>query len=79
VHPRAVVLHRNPPEGSARNAWHGRISAVEAVGDRLRVRVDALPPIVAEVTTNAAAEVGLTETAEVWITVKATEIDVYPA
>ena len=51
IHPRAVALHRSQPEGSARNAWPGRISSVEAVGDRLRVRVDATPPIVAEVTT----------------------------
>ena len=49
------------------------------MGDRLRVQVDAVPSIVAEVTTNAADGVGLTERTDVWVAVKATEIDVYPA
>jgi molybdate transport system ATP-binding protein len=79
VHPRAVALHRTRPEGSARNTWPGRIAAVEAVGDRLRVLVDADPSIVAEVTTGAAADIGLAESSTVWIAVKATEVDVYPA
>ncbi len=78
VHPRAVSLHRVRPEGSARNTWPGRISTIEPVGDRLRVRVDAQPSIVAEVTSDAVREVGLTEATEVWVAVKATEIDVYP-
>ncbi len=79
VPPRAVAMHRRLPEGSARNTWPGRIIAVEAVGDRLRIRVDAAPPIVAEVTTDAAEDMGLTESTHVWVSVKATEIDVYPA
>jgi molybdate transport system ATP-binding protein len=79
VHPRAVSIHRSRPEGSARNAWPGRVSAVEPVGDRLRVRVDADPPVVAEVTASAVADMGLVDGADVWIAVKATEVVVYPA
>ena len=79
VHPRAVSVHRSRPEGSARNAWPGRVAAVEAVGDRLRVRVDANPPVVAEVTAAAVADIGLVEGADVWVAVKATEVVVYPA
>ncbi|HEX3623463.1 MAG TPA: ABC transporter ATP-binding protein [Acidimicrobiales bacterium] len=79
VHPRAVALHRDRPEGSARNVWPGRVASVEPVGDRLRVRVDATPPVVAEVTVAGAGEVGLADGAPVWISVKATEIDAYPA
>jgi molybdate transport system ATP-binding protein len=79
VHPRAVSLHRSRPEGSARNAWPGRVTAVEAVGDRLRVRVDANPSVVAEVTPSAVADMGLVDDADVWIAVKATEVVVYPA
>ena len=78
VHPRAVSLHLRRPEGSVRNAWPGRVSAVEPVGDRLRVRVAATPPIVAEVTSTAVREIGLAEGTEVWVAVKATEVDVYP-
>ena len=79
VHPRAVTLHRDHPEGSARNAWQGCVSAVEAVGDRFRVRVDAQPGVVAEVTANAVRDIGLAEGVNVWVSVKATEIEVYPA
>ncbi len=79
VHPRAVTLHRDRPHGSARNTWPGRVATVEPLGDRLRVRVDAAPAVVAEVTAGGGRQVGLAEGAPVWISVKATEIDVYPA
>jgi len=78
VNPRAVVLHRHRPEGSARNTWAGRIGTLEPVGERIRVGIDATPSIVAEVTTGAARDLGLAETVEVWVAVKATEIEVYP-
>lgn len=79
VHPRAVSLHHQRPEGSARNAWPGRVTTIEPVGDRLRVRVDATPPVVAEITPEGAHRIALAEAGQVWIAVKATEIDVYPA
>jgi len=78
VHPRAVALHRHRPEGSTRNAWPGRISSIEPVGDRIRIGIDASPSIVAEITPTAARDLGLVEATEVWAAVKATEIDVYP-
>ena len=78
VHPRAVTLHRRRPEGSARNAWAGEAVGLHLEGDRARVQVDGSPPIVAEVTAAAAAELRLAEGGPVWISVKATEIDVYP-
>ena len=49
------------------------------MGDRLRVRVDANPSVVAEVTASAVAEMGLVDEADVWVAVKATEVVVYPA
>jgi molybdate transport system ATP-binding protein len=47
------------------------------VGDRLRVRVEGTPSIVAEVTPAAATALGLADATDVWVAVKATEIDVY--
>ena len=79
VHPRAVTLHHDRPQGSARNAWPGRITAVEPLGERLRIRIDGMPPVVAEVTAGGGRQVGLGDGAPVWISVKATEIAVYPA
>ena len=79
VHPRAVALHRAQPHGSPRNTWPGRVAAVEPVGDRFRVQVDASPSVVAAVTSAAVSDIGLTDGTEVWVAVKATELDVYPA
>jgi molybdate transport system ATP-binding protein len=81
VHPRAVAVHRRRPEGSPRNVWAGRAEAVELLGDRARVRiaVGGRPPMVAEVTPAAVADLALDEGGEVWVTVKATEVRVFPA
>ena len=79
IQPRAVTLHRTKPDGSARNAWPGTVASIEPVGERMRVRVDGPPSIVAEVTGGALAELDLLEGAAVWVAVKATELDVYPA
>ncbi len=79
VHPRAVALHRRTPEGTPRNVWPGRVEALDAAGDRLRVRVAGPVPIVAEVTPAAVAELRLGDGGPVWATVKATEVAVYPA
>ena len=78
VHPSAVTLHRDRPAGSARNVWQGTVAGLEILADRARVQVDATPPIVAEVTPAAVAELDLVGAADVWVAVKATEVAVYP-
>jgi molybdate transport system ATP-binding protein len=79
VAPRAVALHPTRPRGSARNAWKGRVSSIEAVGERVRVRLDGPPALVAEVTAASIGELGIAEGDVLWCSVKATEVDVYPA
>jgi molybdate transport system ATP-binding protein len=79
VHPHAVALHRRPPEGTPRNSWPGTADALETIDDRVRVRVAGAVPIVAEVTPAAATELRLADGGPVWATVKATEVQVYPA
>jgi len=77
IHPRAVVLHRARPDGTARNVWPGRIDFVDAAEGRVRVHVAGSPPIIAEITAGAAAELALAPGAEVWVAVKASFISVY--
>ena len=48
-------------------------------GSRVRVRLDGEVPLVSEVTPAAVADLGLTEGEPVWASVKATEVNVYPA
>jgi molybdate transport system ATP-binding protein len=79
VHPHAVALHRRAPEGTPRNVWAGTADTLDIVGDRVRVRVAGLVPIVAEVTPAAAGELRLADGGPVWASVKATEVAVYPA
>jgi molybdate transport system ATP-binding protein len=77
--PSAVSLHRSRPEGSARNAWPGRVVGVEHHGASVRVAVDARPPVLADVTTAAVAELDLVPGQDVWASVKATEVRADPA
>ena len=79
IHPRAVSIHRLRPEGSPRNVWHGRANGVELYGDRARVRIEGEVPIVAEVTPAALADLKLADGGEVWLSIKATDVSVYPA
>jgi molybdate transport system ATP-binding protein len=77
IHPRAVALHRQRPEGSPRNVWPGRIAGIELMAGRVRIRVEGDVPVVAEVTPAALRELGLEEGGEVWLSFKATEVGVY--
>jgi molybdate transport system permease protein len=43
------------------------------------VQIEGHPRIVAEITPAAAAELALAEGSEVWVAVKATEVDLYSA
>jgi molybdate transport system ATP-binding protein len=79
LRPSAVALHRQPPTpGSPRNTWTGTITGLEAVGDRIRVAVSGTPPVFADITPAAAAELRLATADRVWLTVKASELVVYP-
>ena len=77
--PSAVALHRNRPDGSARNVWQGRVSGLEQHADTIRVQVDADLTVLADVTTAAVADLQLAVGCTVWAAVKATEIHTYPA
>jgi molybdate transport system ATP-binding protein len=79
VHPQAVALHRRVPEGTPRNVLAGTADTLDVVGDRVRVRVAGPVPIVAEITPAAASELRLADGGQVWASVKATEVTVYPA
>ena len=78
IAPEAVSVHRERPGGSPRNVWPGTVREITAVGSRLRVLVTSTdaPDLVAEITPQAGAELGLAEGVSVWTGVKATEVTV---
>jgi molybdate transport system ATP-binding protein len=77
IHPRAVALYRQAPEGSPRNVFQLAVAGIDPEGDRWRIRLAGTTPLVAEVTPAAAAELRLADGGDVFAVVKATEVDVY--
>ncbi len=77
IHPRAVSLFPARPAGSPRNVWETPVLAIEPTLERVRVRVGAPMPLVAEITPGAAAELRLAVGGRIWIAVKATEVGVF--
>lgn len=80
IAPEAVSVHRDRPTGSPRNVWPGTIREITTSGSRLRLLITSpqAPDLVAEITPQAAAELGLTDGTSVWTSVKATEATVVP-
>ncbi|MEU1144287.1 ABC transporter permease [Streptomyces sp. NPDC005863] len=78
IAPEAVSVHREKPEGSPRNVWPGTVREITTAGSRLRVLIASpeAPDLVAEITPQAAFDLGLVDGAEVWTSVKATEVSV---
>ena len=78
VPPAAVTLGVTEPAGSARNRWSGTVSAIEVVGEHRRVTVDGPVECTAEVTPAALEALSLAVGAQAWVSIKATELSVYP-
>ncbi len=77
--PAAVAVYLEPPGGSPRNVWPGTITGIDPHHGMVRLTVTGPVPLVAEVSTAAMADLKLTIGARVYVAVKATEVDVYPA
>ena len=80
IHPRAIMLaiQDERPSSSARNVIDAEVAGIELIGDRVRVLLEAHPPLTAEVTVEALDELDLQRSRRVWAIVKATQVDVYP-
>jgi molybdate transport system ATP-binding protein len=75
--PRDVTVSLRRPEGSARLAWSGPVVSAQQHGDAVRLLVDTDPHLLADVTPQAAAELGLAPGVQVWLSVKATAVRRY--
>ena len=79
VRPSAIVVSTQPPQpSSARNTWQAKISGLTLLADRVRLDLDGQPPALVDVTPAAVAELSLDPGSQVWLTVKATDLEVYP-
>jgi molybdate transport system ATP-binding protein len=79
VRPSAVVVSSEPPHGtSARNVWSAEVTGLTMLADRVRLDLRGQPPAVADVTPAAVSELALAPRRQVWLSVKATDLEVYP-
>ncbi len=79
IHPNAIALHRDQPGGSPRNTWRTTVATVEPLGEITRVLLDAPVPLSVDITPGAAAALDVRPGADVWASMKATEIELTPA
>jgi molybdate transport system ATP-binding protein len=77
--PTAVSLHPQQPGGSPRNTWPVTVGGLEHHANLTRVRLDGTPPVLADITSAAVADLRIHPGMRVWAAVKAAEIHVYPA
>jgi molybdate transport system ATP-binding protein len=77
VRPESVALWLDRPDGSPRNVWQARLVGATPHGFTVRCELDGEVPLIADVTATAFAELGLAPGAEVWASVKASEVAVY--
>jgi molybdate transport system ATP-binding protein len=78
VRPSAVgVSTQRPLPSSARNTWPGQVAGLTLLADRVRLDLEGQPPALVDVTPAAVAELSLDAGSQVWLTVKATDLEVY--
>lgn len=78
IHPRAIALHRERPSGSPRNVWRTTAEAVEPLGDITRVLLGSPLRLTADITPGAAHELLIRPGTSLWVSVKATEVELAP-
>ncbi|MEJ2541846.1 MAG: ABC transporter ATP-binding protein [Gemmatimonadota bacterium] len=76
IPPAAVSVHRDRPGGSPRNRWRTTLERVEDDGLRARLLTGPPLPLMIQVTPEALRELELRTGAEVWVSVKASEVRV---
>lgn len=75
INPASVSIFKSQPSGSPRNSWLSSIKNIEILNGRARVSLVGEIDICADITTAAANELRQSISSEVWVSVKATEVD----
>jgi molybdate transport system ATP-binding protein len=79
LRPSSIAVHtERPGHASPRNVWEGTITGLELLADRVRAQVEGRPNALVDLTPAAVADLGLRPGLPVWLSAKATEVDVYP-
>jgi molybdate transport system ATP-binding protein len=80
VRPSTVAVAAGPADGNGTGtSWRARITGLTQLADRIRLDLDGQPPAQVDVTPAQVAELSLRPGSEVWLTVAATDLEIYPA
>lgn len=81
ISPNALSLHASQPTTSARNCWSARVSEVSMAGQSVEVKVQTQEGLDLRIgiTPAALAELDLQPNTNVWVTAKASQVQVYAA
>jgi molybdate transport system ATP-binding protein len=80
MRPSSVTVSSQQPEASsARNIWPARVTGLTLLADRVRLDLEGPPAALVDVTPAAVAELSLSPGQQVWLSAKATDLEVYPA
>ena len=78
VRPSAVVVSNERPQpSSARNTWPAKVTGLTLLADRVRLDLEGEPSALVDITPAAVAELALSPGSRVWLTAKATDLEVY--
>ncbi len=77
LRPSSVIVSVQPPHTSARNTWPATIVGLTLLTDRVRLDVEGQPSALVDVTPAAVSELALTSGSRVWLSAKATDLEVY--
>lgn len=73
--PSVVAVSHEPPIGSPRLRWHGRVAELTPWGDAVRITVQTdVGQVLADVTVTSATELALLPGTQVWLAVKQTAV-----
>jgi molybdate transport system ATP-binding protein len=78
IAPAGVFVCRERSDGKEENIWPGQVSAVDLMGDRVRVRIEGTPSITAEVLPRTVDELKLDDGGELRASVDPAAIAAYP-
>ena len=78
VRPSSIAISQRPPQASSpRNVWPAQVAGLTLLADRVRLDLDGEPSALVDVTPAAVAELSLEPGSQVWLAVKATDLEVY--
>jgi molybdate transport system ATP-binding protein len=77
LRPSAVVVSTDKPHTSARNSWPATIVGLTLLTDRVRIELQGAPSALVDVTPAAVSDLDLRSGRDVWLSTKATDLEVY--